>query len=179
MNGLFNTVGEFIRDLRAQKLRTVLTVFGIVWGTVAIVVLLAFGMGFKRQLSANMHGIGESIAIMFPGRTTKPFEGFGIGRPMSLVEEDARIIAEQVSDVDRISPEYMRYDTPARVGENILTPAISGVIPVYGDIRNIIPEQGGRFINDLDIRDRKRVVLRGTEVKRILFGETNPRGRLV
>ena len=179
MNGLFNTVGEFIRDLRAQKLRTVLTVFGIVWGTVAIVVLLAFGMGFKRQLSANMHGIGESIAIMFPGRTTKPFEGFGIGRPMSLVEEDARIIAEQVSDVDRISPEYMRYDTPARVGENILTPAISGVIPVYGDIRNIIPEQGGRFINDLDIRDRKRVVLLGTEVKRILFGETNPHGRLV
>jgi len=179
MNGLFNTIGEFIRDLRAQKLRTVLTVFGIVWGTVAIVVLLAFGMGFKRQLSANMHGIGESIAIMFPGRTTKPFEGFGIGRPMSLVEEDARIIAEQVSDVDRISPEYMRYDTPARVGENILTPAISGVIPVYGDIRNIIPEQGGRFINDLDIRDRKRVVLLGTEVKRILFGETNPHGRLV
>lgn len=179
MNGLFNTIGEFIRDLRAQKLRTVLTVFGIVWGTVAIVVLLAFGMGFKRQLSANMHGIGESIAIMFPGRTTKPFEGFGIGRPMNLVEEDARIIAEQVSDVDRISPEYMRYDTPARVGENILTPAISGVIPVYGDIRNIIPEQGGRFINDLDIRDRKRVVLLGTEVKRILFGETNPHGRLV
>jgi putative ABC transport system permease protein len=179
MNGIFNTVGEFIRDLRAQKLRTVLTVFGIVWGTVSIVVLLAFGMGFKKQLSANMHGIGESIAIMFPGRTTKPFEGFGIGRPMSLVEEDARIIAEQVSDVDRISPEYMRYDTPARVGENILTPAISGVIPVYGDIRNIIPEQGGRFINDLDIRDRKRVVLLGTEVKRILFGETNPHGRLV
>ncbi|HSQ75618.1 MAG TPA: ABC transporter permease [Bacteroidota bacterium] len=179
MNGIFNTVGEFIRDLRAQKLRTVLTVFGIVWGTVAIVVLLAFGMGFKRQLSANMHGIGESIAIMFPGRTTKPFEGFGIGRPISLVEEDARIIAEQVSDVNRISPEYMRYDTPARVGENILTPAISGVIPVYGDIRNIIPEQGGRFINDLDIRDRKRVVLLGTEVKRILFGETNPHGRLV
>lgn len=179
MNGIVNTVGEFIRDLRAQKLRTVLTVFGIVWGTVAIVVLLAFGMGFKKQLSANMHGIGESIAIMFPGRTTKPFEGFGIGRPMSLVEEDARIIAEQVSDVDRISPEYMRYDTPARVGENILTPAISGIIPVYGDIRNIIPEQGGRFINDLDIRDRKRVVLLGTEVKRILFGETNPHGRLV
>jgi ABC-type antimicrobial peptide transport system permease subunit len=49
------TLGEFLRDLRAQKLRTALTVFGIMWGTVAIVVLLAFGMGFKRQLSISMH----------------------------------------------------------------------------------------------------------------------------
>ncbi len=179
MNGVMNTLGEFVRDLRAQKLRTALTIFGIVWGTVAIVVLLAFGMGFKRQLSVNMHGIGESIAIMFPGRTTKPFEGFGIGRPMSLVEDDASLIAQQVADVDRISPEYMRYDTPVRVGENIINPAISGVIPVYGDMRNIIAERGGRFLNDQDIRDRKRVVLMGDEVKRLLFGETDPIGRLV
>jgi putative ABC transport system permease protein len=179
MNGFINTIGEFIRDLRAQKLRTALTIFGIIWGTFAIIVLLAFGMGFKRQLSANMHGIGESIAIMFPGRTTKPFEGFGIGRPMSLIEDDAKLIADQVADVDRISPEYMRYDTPARVGENILTPAISGVFPVYGEIRNIIAERGGRFVNDNDMRHRKRVVILGTEVKKILFGDTDPHGRLV
>ena len=179
MNSVLNTVTEFIRDLRAQKLRAFLTLFGIIWGTFTIIVLLAFGMGFKRQLSINMHGIGESIAIMFPGRTTKPFEGFGIGRPMSLIEDDARLIADQVADVDRISPEYMRYDTPVRVGENIITPAISGVIPVYGDIRNIIAERGGRFVNDVDIRERKRVVILGTEVKRLLFGETDPHGRLV
>jgi putative ABC transport system permease protein len=179
MSGFLNTIAEFIRDLRAQKLRTALTIFGIIWGTFAIIVLLAFGMGFKRQLSTNMHGIGESIAIMFPGRTTKPFEGFGVGRPMSLIEDDAKLIADQVADVDRISPEYMRYDTPARVGENILTPAISGVTPVYGDIRNIIAERGGRFVNDVDMRDRKRVVILGTEVKKILFGETDPHGRLV
>ena len=142
MSGLFNTLGEFMRDLRAQKLRTALTVFGIVWGTVAIVVLLAFGMGFKRQLSINMHGIGESVAIMFPGRTTKPLQGFGVDRPIPLREEDVRLIASQVADVDRISPEYMRYETPVRVGENIINPAISGVIPIYADIRNIIAAPG-------------------------------------
>ena len=83
MTDLGTIVSEFARDLRAQKLRTFLTVFGIVWGTVAIVVLLAFGMGFKRQMAINMHGIGESIAIMFPGQTTKAYAGFGIGRPPS------------------------------------------------------------------------------------------------
>jgi putative ABC transport system permease protein len=179
MTRLSTTVREFLRDLTAQKLRTTLTVFGIVWGTVAIVVLLAFGMGFKRQLSINMHGIGESIAIMFPGRTTKAFEGFGIGRPMSLREEDVQLLASQIASIDRISPEYSQYDTPVRVGENITNPLISGVIPVYGDMRNIIAEPGGRFINDLDVRDRKRVVVLGDEIKRLLFGDTYAVGRLV
>jgi putative ABC transport system permease protein len=179
MSGLLNTLREFIRDLRAQKLRTALTVFGIVWGTVAIVVLLAFGMGFKKQLSINMHGIGESVAIMFPGRTTKPFAGFGIDRPIPLREEDVRLIATQVADVRQISPEYMRYETSVRVGENILTPAISGIVPVYAEIRNIVARPGGRFINDLDMKDRKRVTLLGNEVARLLFGESDPIGKLV
>ena len=77
-----------MRDLHAQKLRAFLTTFGIVWGTVAIVVLLAFGMGFKKQLSINMHGIGEHIAIMFPGSTTKAYEGFGVGRPIERLSSE-------------------------------------------------------------------------------------------
>lgn len=179
MSGVLNTLREFIRDLRAQKLRTALTVFGIVWGTVAIVVLLAFGMGFKKQLSINMHGIGESVAIIWPGRTTKPFQGFGVDRPIPLREEDVRLIATQVSDVREISPEYMRNETPVRVGENIINPAISGIVPVYANIRNIIAAPGGRFINDLDVRERRRVAMLGDETARLLFGDTDPIGRLV
>ena len=57
----------------------------------------AFGMGFKRQLSKDMHGIGESIGIMFPGATTKAYEGFGVGRPITVVEDDAALLASQVS----------------------------------------------------------------------------------
>ena len=179
MRGLLNTLGEFIRDLRAQKLRTTLTVFGIVWGTVAIVVLLAFGMGFKKQLSINMRGVGESVAIIFPGRTTKPFQGFGIDRPIPLREEDVQLIASQVPDVKQISPEYIKYETPVRVGENIINPAITGAIPVYADIRNIIANRGGRFINDLDMKDRRRVAMLGNETARLLFGESDPIGKLV
>jgi putative ABC transport system permease protein len=175
---LLTTIGEFIRDLRAQRLRTFLTVFGIVWGTVAIVVLLAFGMGFKRQLAINMHGIGESVAIMFPGETTKPFEGFGVGRPMKFIEDDARLLASQVPDIDRISPEYSSGDTQVRLGENITNTLVAGVYPNYSDMRNIIPERGGRFINDLDLKDRRRVALIGNEVKRLLFGEGEAVGKL-
>lgn len=179
MNGVFDIFSEFLRDLRAQKLRTALTVFGIVWGTVAIVVLLAFGMGFKKQLSINMHGIGESIAIMFPGSTTRAFEGFGVGRPMKLVEEDVPLLEVRVPGIDRISPEYLENNIPIRVGDSVITTLVGGVIPVYGDIRNVIPEPDGRFLNDTDVKDRKRVVVLGNEVRRLLFGTGPAVGKIV
>jgi len=179
MDRLQTLLREFLADLRAQKLRTAMTIFGIVWGTVAIIVLLAFGMGFKRQLTANMHGIGEHIAIMFPGQTTKPWEGFGIGRPVRLIEMDAWLLAEKIPELRDVSPEYMDYGTSARLGENIISTATTGVYPNYGEMRNIIPEPGGRFINSLDIADRRRVVLLGDEVKRLLFGDRDAIGELM
>jgi putative ABC transport system permease protein len=175
----FRTIfSEFIVDLRAQKLRAFLTMFGIIWGTVAIVVLVAFGVGFKKQTAANMHGIGEGIAIMFPGKTTKPWAGYGIGRPISYIEEDTKLIASQVPNICAISPEYSQ-ETTARVGANILNPTISGVNVVYSEMRNIIPEAGGRFINILDLQDRRRVAVIGDKVKEFLFGEQNAIGKTV
>jgi putative ABC transport system permease protein len=178
MDQLRTIIAEFFLDLRAQKLRAFLTMFGIVWGTVAIIVLIAFGFGFQRQTSVNMHGIGEQIAIMFPGKTTKPWEGFGIGRPMSFTEDDATYLAYQVRGLKAISPEYGRR-VPTRVGTNILTPLVSGIIPIYADMRNIIPEPGGRFIDDPDMKQRRRVVVIGNKVKEFLFGEGDAVGKLI
>ncbi len=178
MNHLQTVISEFLLDLRVQKLRAFLTMFGIVWGTVTIIVLMAFGVGFKRQMSIDMHGIGESVAIMFPGKTTKAWEGFGIGRPMSFVEEDTRLIASQVKGIRAISPEFGRR-TVTRVGQNILTPLVSGIVPIYADMRNIIPEQGGRFIDDLDVKQRRRVCVIGNKVKEFLFGQTEAVGRIL
>ena len=171
-------IKEFIADLQAQKLRAFLTMFGIIWGTVAIVVLVAFGVGFKKQMAANMHGIGEGIAIMFPGKTTKPWAGYGIGRPMSFIEDDTKLIVAQVPNVCAISPEFSKRTT-ARVGSNILNPTVSGVNVVYSDMRNIIPEAGGRFINILDLQERRRVAVIGDKVKEFLFGEQNAIGKTV
>jgi putative ABC transport system permease protein len=175
----FRTViSEIMTDLRAQKLRAFLTMFGIIWGTVAIVVLVAFGVGFRKQTAASMHGIGEGIGIMFPGKTTKPWTGYGIGRPISYVEEDTKLIASQVPNVCAISPEFNKRTT-ARVGENILNPTVSGVNVVYSDMRNIIPEAGGRFINTLDLQERRRVAVIGNKVKEFLFADQNAVGKTV
>ncbi len=179
MRHLRTTISEFTADLRAQKLRAFLTTFGIIWGTVAIIVLIAFGVGFKQQLAQNMHGIGERIAIMFPGKTTKAFQGFGTGRPISFVEEDVTLLATQIPGLKVVTPEYSRRETPVRVGINAMNPLITGCYPIYSEIRNVIPATGGRFINSPDEEDRRRVAVIGDKVKEILFGESEAVGKLI
>ena len=178
METIRTIISEFIVDLRAQKLRAFLTMFGIIWGTVAIVVLVAFGVGFRQQTAANMHGIGESIAIVWPGKTTKPWAGYGVGRRIAFTEDDTRLIAAQVPNISAVSPEYgKRVD--AHVGENIANPLISGVNVEYGDMRNVIAEGGGRFINGPDLQERRRIAVIGDKVKEFLFGDQPAIGKTV
>jgi hypothetical protein len=74
---------EFWSDMRAQKRRTVLTIFGIVWGTAAVVIMMAVGTSVKRQNMTNFRGLGDAIILVFPGSTTKPYRGFGVDREIS------------------------------------------------------------------------------------------------
>jgi putative ABC transport system permease protein len=171
MNPLKDTIREIFLYLRQYRSRTAMTMFGIVWGTVTIIVLLAFSVGVKRSMSKNMHGMGEGITIIWPGQTSIPFKGYGKDRGIRFREEDAYLLKKLIPELEAVSPEYSHWGTPARVGEQIIKPNIAGVVPEYGPIRHIWPEDGGRWINDLDIRDRKRVVFLGNKLKEYLFGK--------
>jgi putative ABC transport system permease protein len=170
---------EFFADLRAQKLRTSLTVLGIAWGTVAVVVLLAFGVGLERQTKKRFHGLGDRIVILWGGRTTKPFAGFGDGRSIPLQSEDVPLLAREVAEIESISPEYITQSARVRRGTKAAGPAITGILPVYGVMRNIIPEAGGRFINDRDVAERRRVAVLGDELAKLLFEHDAPVGQQV
>lgn len=176
--GILDSLSQFLQDLRTQRLRTTLTILGIAWGTVAVIVLLAFGVGLEKQSKVNMHGMGDGIVVMFPGRTTKPFEGYPDGRGIRFTEAEVRTMASQIPDIESISAEYTRR-TPIRRGSVNTTPTVTGIYPVYGDMRNIIPEPGGRFLNDIDQAQRRRVVVLGDEIKRLLFNEENAVGQQV
>src|SRR5690625_1800975 len=173
---LLTILRQFADDLRAQKLRTALTVLGITWGTVAVVVLLAFGVGLERQMKTQALGIGDGVVIVFPGRTTMAYQGFGEGRPIRMTEEDILAVRREVPEIESISPEYTRR-VPTRfagVGTNAM---VTGMEPVYAEMRNIIVESGGRFINLPDVERRRRVVVLGDGVHRLLFGEDDAVGR--
>jgi putative ABC transport system permease protein len=162
---------EFLADIRGQKLRTTLTVLGIAWGTVAVVVLLAFGVGLERQTRKRFHGLGDRIVILFGGRTTRAWAGFPDGRSIPLHEEDAAMLLHEVGEIEQLSPEYISSSTRVHRGLKAATPAITGILPSYGEMRNIIPEPGGRFISDRDVADRRRVVVLGDGLATLLFGQ--------
>ncbi len=174
MNRITAALGQFVADVRSQKLRTTLTLLGITWGTVAVVVLLAFGVGLEKQTRKRFHGLGDRVVMMFGGTTTRTFEGFPDGRPIRLREDDAWIIRDQVAEIDRISPEYSRWGTPVRLGRQVLRPNVAGVWPDYTFMRNVIPDLGGRFINQEDIEKRRRVAVLGNRARDFLFEAEAP-----
>jgi len=176
---LLSTLAGFLRDLKAQKLRTTLTVFGIIWGTVAIVVLLAFGSGFQKQTMKTMYGIGESILLVFSGRTSVPFEGYGRDRRIRFQYEDIELVRSEIDDIEYISPEYSNWEAPLRVGTRMRSPNVTGIIPEYSIMRNIQPDEKSRFINKLDIEHRRRVVFLGDELAEYLFPDSDPLGQYV
>lgn len=172
-------LSEFIRDIKQQKLRTFLTVFGIMWGTATIIVLLSFAFGLRDQMTLNMRGMGDEIVILWPGTTSKPFEGYGIGRRIRFRESDVTLLERQISDIREISPEYMRSNTPVKRGDMINTPNIGGVYPVYGEMRNIFPQEGGRWFNNTDLKERRRVIFLGNDLKELLFNDEEAIGEIV
>ncbi|MBN1482989.1 FtsX-like permease family protein [candidate division KSB1 bacterium] len=166
--------------MHQYKSRTFMTMFGIIWGTMTVILLLSMGVGVRKQLSKSMHGIGEGIGIVWPGATSIPYQGYGRGRPIRLTDDDIEITRHEIADIKRISPEYSRWGTAIRLGDKVNKPNITGIIPEYGPMRNIWPEHGGRWLNDLDVEKRRRVVFLGNRLRDFLFGEhTDAIGSLV
>ncbi len=172
-------IHQFVDDLRHQRLRTTLTVLGITWGTVAVAVLLAFGTGFQRQMFRSARGIGDGLVIIFPGRTTKMFQGFPEGRYTHLREEYADVIAREVPGVAAISPEYGSWSRPTHRGTASSNALVSGVSPAFSEIRAVYAEAGGRFLDARDMAERRRVAFLGDDLKKLLFGEADAVGRTV
>src|SRR5207302_8899365 len=97
---------QLARDLKAEKLRTFLTIFGIGWGTGAISLMLAFGTGLHKQLVKSTAGLGDRIVIAWPGLTSIPYEGLGKGRRIRIRDEDLSVVRSNVAGLKAVSPEY-------------------------------------------------------------------------
>jgi putative ABC transport system permease protein len=172
-------LGQLVDDLRRQRLRTALTVLGITWGTTAVVTLLAFGTGFQRQMEVNARGMGDGLVIVSGNRTTLSFQGFPERRRIRLVQEDAALLDREVGEIELVTPEYGTWGRYVRRGETRTEVFLTGVRAEYGDLRNVFPQAGGRFLNEEDVADQRRVIVLGDEVKRLLFGEDEAVGQEV
>ncbi|HMA77109.1 MAG TPA: ABC transporter permease [Candidatus Krumholzibacteriaceae bacterium] len=166
--------------MKSQKKRTILTLFGIVWGTAAVVLMMAVGTSTRRQNIKNFKGLGDNIILVFPGTTTKPYRGFGVDRDIRLEKSDVELLKTRIPQIEGISEEFSTWRSWVRVGKKTRTPLVAGVAPSYWKMRNVIPQRGGRFINERDQREKRRVVFLGNELKEFLFGQESPAvGRFV
>jgi putative ABC transport system permease protein len=176
VTGLGSFLRQLVRDIRSQTLRTFLTTFGIIWGTVAVALLLAFGDGLHRQQMKSFAGLGDHIVIAWPSRTSLPYQGLGKGRPILMDESDIDFLKAQVEGLDAISSEYSR-NLRLRLGDQGRGVDVSGVSPVFGELRSMVPAEGGRFIDPIDMEQRRRVAFIGDQLATELFGDGNPVGR--
>ena len=175
---MINTIRQLIRDTRSQKLRTLLTLFGMIWGTTAVSLLLAFGDGLHSQLAKNNAGMGNNVVIGWPSRTSIPFEGLGKGRRIQMDDGDIELLRNKAYGLSAISGEYMAGFKLQR-GAKVLSVSVSGVEPDFGEIRNLIPAEGSRFINPVDQQKRRRVAFIGNELAGQVFGDVTPVGQII
>jgi len=169
---------QLLRDLKAEKLRTFLTIFGIVWGTVAISLMLAFGTGLHKQLIKSTAGLGDRIVIAWPGLTSIPYEGLGKGRKIRITDEDLSTVRGNIEGLKAISAEYQT-NMKVEYGTKTLSVDTSGVAPDFGSMRNLIPQTGGRFINAIDVNELRRTAFLGDKLAKDIFGTTSPVGKTI
>ena len=165
-------------DASRNRKRIGLTVMAIAWGTLSIVLLLSFGEGMKRSFHRNSRGMGEGIGVLWPGATTKAYAGLPSGRAISFTDEDADLLAARIPEIAAISREYAKR-VPVAHGTKTVNARVRGVDPSFGEMRNVIPQEGGRFLNEMDSDLKRRVVVLGDELATDLFGKDDPVGKTV
>src|SRR6185436_5528308 len=107
----------FASSGQLQKKRAMLTIAAIAWGTVAILLLLSFGEGLKIQLNKNRRAMGENIAVMWPGETTKPWKGTNPGRPIRPTVDDVEFLSERMPELRSVMGELQLRRTVLTYGK--------------------------------------------------------------
>jgi putative ABC transport system permease protein len=154
--------------LRRQPVRSFLTMLGIVWGIVAVAVLLAYGSSFRDVMVRAFEAFGKTAVVCWPGQTSEQAGGERAGRHVVFEKEDREVILREAPLVKRASLETIRW-LPVTYEERMVNTAVRGVYPEYGEIRNEVAAQG-RWISPEDFQERRRVVVLGGQLRRKLFG---------
>lgn len=164
-----------------NKMRSVLTAFGVFWGIFMLVVMSGAGYGLQNGVLAGVEGFAENSAYFFSNVTTEAYKGFRKGRYWNLRNNDMDMLAAQVPEIKYISPILFggRSDNNTVRGDKYGTYYIKGLNPMY----NFIEPQSmiyGRYLNEVDIRDKRKVCVIGKKVYDEMFqGTGNPLGHLL
>ena len=163
---IWQSIIEALESLSANKLRSSLTIIGIVIGVAAVIAIVSIGRGAQNTITGSIQGIGTNLLFVFSGGSEN------VRNPKPLTLGDAQAIADpfQAPSVAGVAP-ILRGTAEVTAGGNSTNTSIEGVTPEYGPVRNLSVTEGS-FISQENILGRASVVLLGTQVADDLFGRT-------
>ncbi len=165
---------EIYEALRGNKVRTFLTAFGVFWGIFMLMVMLASGNGLWNGVSQGFSEEATNSVFIWSQRTSKPWRGMPTGRAVQLDAGDAEAIVAQVVEAAVVCPRNQLGGF--RGGNNVTRGTKAGAFSVMGDVPEItrvapVNVVSGRFLNRLDLDERRKVAVIGPRVREVLFGK--------
>lgn len=175
-------MNEIIATIKNNKLRTVLTAFGVFWGIFMIVLMLGIGNGLQKGVLNQFSGTATNSFYIWGSRTSMPYMGMKPGRYVQLRASDIKYLQENLEELEYVVPmsQLGGYRGTNTVVYKDKT-APFNVVGATPEIQNIqlVETQLGRFLKHSDLTDRRKVAVCGTGVQKILFGNENPIGKSV
>src|ERR1700688_533938 len=169
---------DVLRTLWAHKLRAFLTMFGIAWGIVSIVLMVAAGEGLRKGQEEQTRNLGKDVMIVFHGRTSLQAGGTHAGRLVHWEDEDVPVVQAETPDCQYAIPELEQDTVRAHSNFNNAAFTVTGSYPQFAYIRTLDVGQG-RFYDWDDMREARRVAFLGSDASKQLFPGRNPVGENV
>ncbi len=155
------------QSLMRDRMRSLLTMLGIVWGLASVVLLLAYGQGLGGCVLQAFLNMGNDVIVLWPGQTSMQAGGQRAGKKIAYEYEDVEAIRDEVPIVRAVSAEIDR-DFGVKLGTRVVTIPVRGVEMPYGQMRKLTLADG-RYFEDTDFSDRRRVVILGYEAAKKVF----------
>ena len=178
----FDGLKEIWQTIARNKTRSLLTAFGVFWGVFLLVVLSSTGNGFENGMMRQVEGVTPNTGLFFTGTTSEPYKGYQKGRNWSMNLSDLKAIRDNFPDIVAISPEasvWTSEDKNVVYGNRSGSYTVKGVMPEYDYIMKSRIVKG-RFINDADIANHRKVCLLGKRAFEDLFDKgVDPLGKMV
>lgn len=176
---MFDYVTEIVSTIRRNKLRTALTGFAVAWGIFILIVLLGAGNGLIHSFEERSSRRALNSVKVYPGWANKPYEGLKEGRAVNLDNGDLELTKSQFPDnVDEIGAYVYQGSCNVSYGSEYISAGLDGHYPNEVKISGIKMVKG-RYINDMDIRDCRKVVVINEKTEAVLFGQEDAIGHFV
>ncbi len=169
---------EIFSTIRKHKLRTALTCFGVFWGIFMLTLMLGASKGLENGVMEDFD-IAKNTVFVWTQKTSIPYKGFKAGRYIGMKVDDAEAIRANVDIVDVISPRNsLNGDFTVKYKESTASFSVYGDYPEFTQVE-MIHQVKGRFINQYDIEQKRKIVVIGQQAEKILFGDENGIGKYI